>query len=175
MAKACSPTKAAIHGCSACDDSFSHWALIGIGCASAVSWAGMTSLLSEVREVVGIDGVRPQGPNVGARRRPGSWIRTVLEGLDKSPDRLRPAGPMDRSALDAAHAAALNYLERLPGRRVGATATAAEMRAALGGPLPEEGEPAARVVAQLARAADPGLVTTAGPRFFGFVIGGSLP
>jgi glutamate/tyrosine decarboxylase-like PLP-dependent enzyme len=58
---------------------------------------------------------------------------------------------------------------------VGARADAAEMRAALGGPLPEEGEPAARVVEELARRADPGLVATAGPRFFGFVVGGSVP
>jgi glutamate/tyrosine decarboxylase-like PLP-dependent enzyme len=49
------------------------------------------------------------------------------------------------------------------------------MRAALGGPLPEQGEPAAQVIEKLAGDADPGIVATAGPRFFGFVIGGSLP
>src|SRR6266404_6188418 len=82
---------------------------------------------------------------------------------------------MDRSALDAAHAAAIRFLEGVEERPVGSTADAASMRAALGGPLPEIGEPAARVVEDLARKADPGLVATAGPRFFGFVIGGSVP
>ncbi len=82
---------------------------------------------------------------------------------------------MDRTALDAAHAAAVMFLEGVSSRPVGATADAASMRDALGGPLPEQGEPAARVVEDLARKADPGLVATAGPRFFGFVIGGSVP
>jgi glutamate/tyrosine decarboxylase-like PLP-dependent enzyme len=82
---------------------------------------------------------------------------------------------MDRSALDAAHAAAIRFLEGLDSRPVGAGTDAAAMRDALGGPLPEEGEPPARVVEELARRADPGLVATAGPRFFGFVIGGSVP
>jgi glutamate/tyrosine decarboxylase-like PLP-dependent enzyme len=45
----------------------------------------------------------------------------------------------------------------------------------MGGPLPEHGEAPGEVVADLARAADPGLVASAGPRYFGFVIGGSLP
>ncbi|MCA1828664.1 MAG: aspartate aminotransferase family protein [Myxococcales bacterium] len=82
---------------------------------------------------------------------------------------------MDRTALDAAYAAAVKYLESAGERPVGSGMTAEAMRDALGGPLPEEGEPAARVVEELARRADPGIVATAGPRFFGFVIGGSLP
>ena len=82
---------------------------------------------------------------------------------------------MDRTALDAAHAAAVKFIEGASTRPVGATADAAAMRDALGGPLPEQGEPAGRVVEELARKADPGLVATAGPRFFGFVIGGSVP
>ena len=82
---------------------------------------------------------------------------------------------MDHETLDAAHAAAVRYLESVGERQVGSGATAASMRAALGGPLPEEGLPAARVIEELARHADPGIVATAGPRFFGFVIGGSVP
>src|SRR5712671_213763 len=82
---------------------------------------------------------------------------------------------MDRTALDAAHAAAVMFLEGVSSRPVGATADSASMREGLGGPLPEQGEAAARVVEDLARKADPGLVATAGPRFFGFVIGGSVP
>ena len=79
------------------------------------------------------------------------------------------------SALDAAHAAALRFLDGLGERKVGASADGEAMRAALGGPLPEEGEPADKVVTDLAVNADAGLSATAGPRFFGFVIGGSLP
>ena len=82
---------------------------------------------------------------------------------------------MDRSALDAAYVAALQYFERVATRQVGASADANTLRGALGGLLPERGEPAARVVEELARKADPGIVASAGPRFFGFVIGGSLP
>ncbi|HWZ28548.1 MAG TPA: aminotransferase class V-fold PLP-dependent enzyme [Gemmatimonadales bacterium] len=78
-------------------------------------------------------------------------------------------------ALDAAVHAARAYLAGLPTRPVGARASVAELQAALGGPLPEEGTDAARVVADLARNADGGIVASAGPRYFGFVIGGSLP
>src|SRR4051794_7889571 len=70
---------------------------------------------------------------------------------------------------------ALEFIDSLPHRRVGATASIEELRAALGGPLPERGEAAREVVERLARAADPGLIGMAGPRYFGFVIGGHLP
>ena len=81
-------------------------------------------------------------------------------------------------ALDAAHAAATRYLESLSERPVGANspeATVEALRASLGGPLPERGEETARVVTDLARKADPGIVASSGPRFFGFVVGGTLP
>ena len=70
---------------------------------------------------------------------------------------------------------AADYLESLDGRPVGSSATVAEMRAALGGELPEMGEPAEKVVARLAQNADAGIVASAGPRYFGFVVGGTLP
>jgi glutamate/tyrosine decarboxylase-like PLP-dependent enzyme len=50
-----------------------------------------------------------------------------------------------------------------------------KLRADLGGPLPESGLEPADVVDLLAAAVDSGLVATAGPRYFGFVTGGSLP
>jgi glutamate/tyrosine decarboxylase-like PLP-dependent enzyme len=49
------------------------------------------------------------------------------------------------------------------------------MLAALGGPLPDAGQDPSRVVAELAERADPGIVAIPSGRFFGFVIGGSLP
>ena len=70
---------------------------------------------------------------------------------------------------------ALAFLDGLPDRRVGPVVSIEDLRAALGGPLPERSEEALAVVEHLARAADPGLVAMAGPRYFGFVIGGHLP
>ena len=70
---------------------------------------------------------------------------------------------------------ALGYLDSLEGRPVAATAGRDGLLADLGGPLPEAGVDALEVVEDLARAADPGLVASGGPRYFGFVIGGSLP
>ncbi|MCY7417222.1 MAG: aminotransferase class V-fold PLP-dependent enzyme [Chloroflexi bacterium] len=81
----------------------------------------------------------------------------------------------DTRALVRAHELALEFLAGLPDRPVRPSTDAASLLAALGGPLPESGEDALAVVEHLARAVEPGLVATAGPRFFGFVIGGSVP
>jgi glutamate/tyrosine decarboxylase-like PLP-dependent enzyme len=83
------------------------------------------------------------------------------------PDWKRPLG----EAFDQA----LAYLEGLPGRPVPGRAGLAELRAALGGPLPERPLDPREVVAELATAAEPGVVATAGGRYFGFVVGGATP
>jgi hypothetical protein len=80
-----------------------------------------------------------------------------------------------RSLLGDATTLAAAFLEGLPERRVTPTATAAELREELGGPLPDGPLEPRRVLAELARGAEPGLMATPGGRFFGFVIGGSLP
>ena len=70
---------------------------------------------------------------------------------------------------------AADFLDGLDQRPVRARTTHDELVAALGGDLPIRGEAAGEVVSDLATAADPGLVASAGPRYFGFVVGGSLP
>jgi glutamate/tyrosine decarboxylase-like PLP-dependent enzyme len=70
---------------------------------------------------------------------------------------------------------AIGYLETLPERPVGRPVDVDALRATLGGPLPEDGAATSAVTGALAAAAEPGLVASAGPRYFGFVIGGSVP
>jgi len=70
---------------------------------------------------------------------------------------------------------ARQFLDTLPHRPVGARADLQSLRSALGGALPAAGTDPTAVIEHLAAAADPGLVASAGPRYFGFVIGGSLP
>ena len=82
---------------------------------------------------------------------------------------------MDDDILPWAADLAARYLERLPERRVNATASLGELREALGGELPADGEDPGSALKRLVTAADSGLVATAGPRYFGFVIGGTLP
>ncbi len=79
------------------------------------------------------------------------------------------------SLLSLAAAEAVNHLESLPERHVGATATAAEMLRLLGGPLPAAGAQAEEAIEILRRAAQSGVVASPGPRYFGFVVGGTLP
>ncbi len=83
------------------------------------------------------------------------------------PDRTR--------GLSTAAAKAEAFLHTLDERPVAAAADAPVVRELLGGPLPEEGEAPEAVIEALAAGAEPGLVASAGPRHFGFVIGGSLP
>jgi glutamate/tyrosine decarboxylase-like PLP-dependent enzyme len=54
-------------------------------------------------------------------------------------------------------------------------ASVEELRASLERNLPEAGEDPAAVVEALADAAEPGLIALNSPRYFGFVIGGTLP
>jgi glutamate/tyrosine decarboxylase-like PLP-dependent enzyme len=76
-----------------------------------------------------------------------------------------------RTAADLAY----RYLSGLDERHVGPQLDAEATAARLGGPLQGEGRDSAEVVAELAEAVDPALVASAGPRYFGFVIGGALP
>jgi glutamate/tyrosine decarboxylase-like PLP-dependent enzyme len=77
--------------------------------------------------------------------------------------------------LERASALAGDYLDGVGERPVGVPIAPDGLRAALGGPLPELGDDPVRLIETIARDVDPGLVATNGPRYFGFVIGGSLP
>ena len=82
---------------------------------------------------------------------------------------------MHRELFERAAQLATEYLEALPEQPVGAQATREELIAALGGPLPERGEDPVAALERFARAMEPGLIASAGPRYFGFVVGAGLP
>ena len=71
--------------------------------------------------------------------------------------------------------AAIDFRLGLDDRPVGPPTDRDALRTALGGPLPAAPTAPDRVLDDLVAAAEPGLVATAGARFFGFVVGGSLP
>src|SRR5439155_809943 len=70
---------------------------------------------------------------------------------------------------------ARTYIRSRRERPVWPSASLEELRAALGGALPEDPMDPTEVVDALARSAEAGIVTTTGPRYFGFVTGGALP
>lgn len=78
--------------------------------------------------------------------------------------------------IAAAMGPAAEYLDSLPTRRVyRPVLDQEEIRAIVGGPLPEQGSAPEDVVAALARDIEPYLTAHASGRFFGFVIGGLHP
>jgi glutamate/tyrosine decarboxylase-like PLP-dependent enzyme len=80
-----------------------------------------------------------------------------------------------RSLLDDACDRAQTYLAHIRDRRVGVTPQELYAMQSLGGSLPEDGAPAADVLRMLDEAGSPATMATMGGRFFGGVIGGSLP
>jgi glutamate/tyrosine decarboxylase-like PLP-dependent enzyme len=78
-------------------------------------------------------------------------------------------------ALEAALQRANGYLDVVGERAVVPRATGAELRRALGGPLPAGPQDPVAIVNRLADAAAEGTVASQGPRYFGFVVGGSVP
>ncbi len=109
-------------------------------------------------------------------------VRTRPGGPARAPG-AEPGATVDhetaRTATDAALARASSlaraWIAGVADRRVGPATTAAELRQRLGGPLPERGEDPVATLDALAAGAEAGLVASAGPRFFGFVIGGGVP
>lgn len=79
------------------------------------------------------------------------------------------------NVLAAAADHAAHYLEQMPSRPIAATASLADLRRRLGKPLPEAGLDATTVIDELVRDTEGGLMGSTSGRFFGWVIGGTLP
>jgi glutamate/tyrosine decarboxylase-like PLP-dependent enzyme len=84
-------------------------------------------------------------------------------------------GPRDSEILDRAAAHARRWLQELPDRRVPAASGSDAVADALGRALPEQGSPPSAVIDRLTAAVEPGLTASPGGRFFGWVIGATLP
>jgi glutamate/tyrosine decarboxylase-like PLP-dependent enzyme len=80
-----------------------------------------------------------------------------------------------RAPLTAALDHAMDHLSSASTSSVAATADLATLRQRLSIPLGESGLDATAVINDLVKAVEGGIIDTAGPRFFGWVIGGSLP
>jgi glutamate/tyrosine decarboxylase-like PLP-dependent enzyme len=86
-----------------------------------------------------------------------------------------PPGGTVRALLRQTADHAADFYEALDERRVSVTAGVRELREVLGRPLPDGPMDASQVIAELVRDAEAGLLGSAGGRFFGWVIGGSVP
>lgn len=90
---------------------------------------------------------------------------------------------MDAAGTGGAHSRLLElaareadrYLREIPARHVGPLVSGDELRRLLQRPLSEDGDDSERVIDDLARAGLLGTTASQGPRYFGFVTGGSLP
>jgi glutamate/tyrosine decarboxylase-like PLP-dependent enzyme len=81
----------------------------------------------------------------------------------------------ERDLLRRTAEIAADFLDTLDDRPIWPPATTAELRSALGGPLPDGPSDPREVVEALADTAERGVVGIPSGRYFGFVIGGALP
>jgi glutamate/tyrosine decarboxylase-like PLP-dependent enzyme len=80
-----------------------------------------------------------------------------------------------RRLLESILAHALSFIESLDEGPVSATASLADLRRRLGHPLADKGMDATHVIDELVADVKGGVLGTSGGRFFGFVVGGSVP
>jgi glutamate/tyrosine decarboxylase-like PLP-dependent enzyme len=80
-----------------------------------------------------------------------------------------------RGVLERAKAHAMEWIDSIPERRVAPLKNIEQMKAAFGGALPEHPENPSVVMDELAELAEPGIMAMQSGRFFGWVIGGTLP
>ena len=81
----------------------------------------------------------------------------------------------ERNLLVRTAELAADYLDSLDTRPVYPRVGVGELRTVLDSPLPEGPTEPAQVIEQLAAAVDPGVVASQSGRYFGFVVGASLP
>jgi glutamate/tyrosine decarboxylase-like PLP-dependent enzyme len=79
------------------------------------------------------------------------------------------------SLLDRAAAHATRYLQTVDSRPLATTASLAELRSRLAKPLPEASTVPERVIDELVRDTEGGILGSTSGRFFGWVTGGTLP
>lgn len=77
--------------------------------------------------------------------------------------------------LESSLGCAISYLEDLPERTVVKNISSSELRNAIAGKLPQTSTDANQVLKDLANNVEPGLVASAGPRYFGYAMGGTFP
>ena len=80
-----------------------------------------------------------------------------------------------RVVLDRARERSMEWIESVPDRPVAPTADVNAMKKVFARPLPDGPTDPAEVVDELATLAEPGLMAMPSGRFFGWVIGGTLP
>jgi len=84
-------------------------------------------------------------------------------------------GSTVRADLHAIADRAADFVESLPARPTCLPRTEAELLQRMDRPFPEHASPARTVIEELVEDVGPGLAANAGPRYFGFVMGGATP
>src|SRR4051794_25875639 len=115
---------------------------------------------------------------------PFRCVRRIASNVRSRPDPIRPGAAPTWSAriarmnwADLLHATAdhaAGYLETVDERPVARPVEPQALRDRLPRDLPEAPADPRSVLDELVSAVDPGLVASAGPRYFGFVTGGSV-
>lgn len=108
---------------------------------------------------------------------PSGLAMSIGRAADERPSAMKIDSRVEgyRAALDRAHVHASQWLESLPTRPAGPRMDAGQLLAQFAIPLQEQAIDPADVVDELARLAEPGLMAMPSGRFFGWVIGGTLP
>jgi glutamate/tyrosine decarboxylase-like PLP-dependent enzyme len=108
-------------------------------------------------------------------RRPDPMLGFPFATSGKEAMSQQPIDAPAKAALALAHETALRYRMDIGNRPQRPDKDYATLRAAARTPTPEQGYPSDDTIASLIEFAEPGLHAMTGPRFFGWVIGGSHP